>query len=92
MPTISTYDWAQYKDYIGPLKLKSNLIDSPWEYAHEGQVYEPEYQHLVKVMADAANNFKVYSGYYFAQSTKIHKEYNWVELTKNAFSHLTEKF
>ena len=92
MPTISTYDWAQYKDYIGPLKLKSNLIDSPWEYAHEGQVYEPEYQHLVKVMADAANNFKVYSGYYFAQSTKIHKEYDWVELTKNAFSHLTEKF
>ena len=43
-------------------------------------------------MSDAASNFKAYSGYYFAQSTKIHKKYDWVELTKNAFSHLTEKF
>ena len=92
MPTISTYDWAQYKDHIGPLKLKSNLIDSPWEYAHIGKMFKPDAKHLEDLMYDAVINFKPYSGYYFAQSTKIHEQYNWIKLTKNAFSHLIEKF
>jgi hypothetical protein len=43
-------------------------------------------------MVYAALNFKALSGYYFAQSTRIHEEYNWIKLTKNAFSHLEEKF
>ena len=38
------------------------------------------------------SNFKAMSGYYFAQSTKIHEEYNWIKLTKNAFKHLEERF
>jgi glycosyltransferase involved in cell wall biosynthesis len=92
MPTICTYDWAQYKDYIGPLKLKSELIDSPWEYMHEGKVLEPSYQHLLEVMRDVDLNFKAYSAYYYTQSTKIHEEYNWLRLTNNAFSHIFKKF
>ena len=43
-------------------------------------------------MVFAALNFKAMSGYYFAQSTKIHEEYNWIKLTKNAFKHLEERF
>ena len=92
MPTISTYDWAQYRDYIGPLKLNSEVIDSPWDYMHEGKVFEPKYQHLLELMRDIDLNFKAYSAYYYTQSTKIHEEYNWLQLTNNAFDHIFKKF
>lgn len=92
MPTICTDSWAHYKKYLGPLKLKSELIDSPWPFPHEGKVYEPNYQHLLELMRDVAVNFKAYSGYYYAQSTEIHKEYNWNQLTNNAFDHIFKKF
>lgn len=92
MPTICVADWAHYKNYIGPLKLKSKLVDSPWPFPHEGKVYEPEYKHLLELMRDVAINFNAYSGYYYAQSTKIHKDYNWIQLTNNAFDHIFKKF
>jgi hypothetical protein len=43
-------------------------------------------------MRDAAINFNAYAGYYYAQSTKIHEEYNWLQLTNNAFDHIFKKF
>lgn len=99
MPVISTYDWAHYKDYLGPLKLKSRLTDTSVENvpkavgdAHLGQFYKPDANHLEDQMVEAAINYKAYSGYYFAQSTRIHEEYNWKQLTNNAFKHLFEKF
>lgn len=92
MPTISTYDWAQYKNYLGPLKLKSTTKDSEWDLVHPGKVFEPNYQHLLERMRDVAINFNAYSGYYYAQSDKIHKEYNWNRLTKNAFDNVIKKF
>jgi glycosyltransferase involved in cell wall biosynthesis len=92
MPTICTYDWAHYKKYLGPLALKSELVDSPWPFPHEGKVFEPNYKHLLELMRDVSHNFKAYSGYYFAQSTKIHEEYNWLQLTNNSFKHIFKKF
>jgi glycosyltransferase involved in cell wall biosynthesis len=99
MPVISTYDWAHYKNYLGPLKLKSSLIDASKEGVpkavgdpHLGSFYKPDKKHLIDQMVDAAVNYKAYSGYYFAQSTKIHEDYNWVQLTNNAFEHIFKKF
>ena len=96
MPTISTYDWAQYKNYIGPLKLKSkvNTEDLPSAIGdpHLGSMFKPDEKHLEDLMYEVAVNFKAYSGYYYAQSTKIHEEYDWIKLTKNAFNHLEKKF
>jgi glycosyltransferase involved in cell wall biosynthesis len=99
MPVITTYDWAHYKKFIGPLKLKSRFTDAETEGvpkavgdAHLGSFYKPDAEHLEDQMVFAAVNFKALSGYYFAQSTKIHEEYNWTQLTKNAFKHLEEKF
>ena len=92
MPTICTSGWAQYENYLGPLKLKSSYIKSPWPFPHEGEVLEPSYQHLLEVMRDIAHNFNAYSGYYFAQSEKIHKDYNWIQLTDNSFKHIFKKF
>jgi len=92
MPTICTDGWAHYDKYLGPLKLKSELIDSPWPFPHEGKVFEPNYQHLLELMRDVAINFAAYSGYYYAQSTKIHEDYSWLQLTNNAFDHIFKKF
>lgn len=92
MPTICTENWAHYKNYLGPLALKSELVDSPWPFPHEGKMFEPEYQHLLEVMRDIVHNFKAYSGYYYAQASKIHKEYNWIQLTDNAFKDVVKKF
>lgn len=92
MPVISTYDWAHYKKYLGPLKLDAEVIDSPWPFPHEGKVFEPKYQHLLELMRDVSLNFNAYSGYYYAQSTKIHEEYNWLQLTNKAFENIFKKF
>lgn len=92
MPTICTSGWAHYEKFLGPLKIKSKAINSPWPFPHEGQVLEPNYQHLLEVMKDAADNFKAYSGYYYSQSLKVHEEYNWLQLTKNSFDHIFKKF
>ena len=91
MPTICTYEWAHYLKYLGPLKLKSTLIRSPWNLMHPGDVYKPNPEHLLEVMQDAVDNFKAYSGYYFNQSTKIHEEYNWDQLTNKAFESIFKK-
>jgi glycosyltransferase involved in cell wall biosynthesis len=92
MPVISTYDWAEYKDFLGPLKLRATLIDSPWQNPHKGKVFEPDYQHLLELMRDFALNSNAYSGYYYAQAQKVHETYNWLQLTKNAFEHIFKKF
>lgn len=92
MPTICTEEWAPYKNYLGPLALKSEYINSPWPFPHEGKMCEPNYQHLLELMRDVTHNFKAYSGYYFAQAPKIHEEYDWIQLTNNAFKNVVEKF
>lgn len=92
MPTICTAEWAHYKNFLGPLALKSEYIDSPWPFPHEGRVLEPNYIHLVSQLKEVANNFNAYSGYYYAQSTKIHEQYNWNQLTNNAFKDVIKKF
>ena len=96
MPVISTYDWAHYKKFIGPLKLRSTLTSETLPKAvgdaHVGQMFKPDEKHLEELMYDSILNFKAYSGYYFAQSTKIHEEYNWIQLTNNAFDHIFKKF
>jgi glycosyltransferase involved in cell wall biosynthesis len=96
MPTISTYDWSHYIKYMGPLKLKSKLTDEVIPKfisdGHIGKMFKPDAKHLEELMLDAASNYNAYSGYYFAQSNKVHEDYNWDQLTKKAFERLSEKF
>jgi glycosyltransferase involved in cell wall biosynthesis len=91
MPTICTSAWADYKKFIGPLSLKSKLTQSPFLNL-PGLVFEPNYQHLLELMRDVVLDYNAYSGYYYAQSTKIHEEYNWLQLTENSFDHIFKKF
>lgn len=96
MPVISTYDWAPYEKYIGPLKLKSKLTDEGLPKSvgdpYIGKMFKPDKEHLEELMYESVINYKAYAGYYFAQSTKIHEEYNWDQLTNNAFKRLKKKF
>lgn len=92
MPTICTSGWAHYEKYLGPLSIKSKMIDTPWPFPHPGKVLEPNYKHLLELMKNVAENFNAYSGYYYTQSTKIHQDYKWIELTKNAFDPIIKKF
>jgi len=92
MPVISTFQWAEYSDFLGPLKLKSKLIESPWPFVHPGKVFEPNYKHLVERMKEFTLDQEKYNEYYFNQSTKVHETYNWLQLTKNAFEHIYKKF
>lgn len=96
MPVITTYDWAHYNKYIGPLKLKSQLTSDTLPKAvgdpHVGKMFRPDKKHLEDLMYDVIVNSRAYFGYYYAQSTKIHEEYNWNQLTNKAFDHLVKKF
>jgi len=96
MPTITTYPWAEYEEFIGPLKLKSQLTNETLPKAvgdpHIGQMFKPNQNHLQEQMLDVVENFKPYSGYYYAQSTKILDKFDWIKLTKNAIKNLEEKF
>lgn len=96
MPTITTFQWAEYKEFIGPLKLKSKLTNETLPKAigdpHAGQMFKPDSDHLAYQMLDVVENFKAYSGYYFSQSPEMHEKFNWIKLTKNAFRHIEEKF
>jgi glycosyltransferase involved in cell wall biosynthesis len=96
MPVISTYDWSHYVNYMGPLKLKSKLTDETLPRAvgdgHIGKMFKPDAKHLEELMREVTIDYKAYSGYYFAQADKIHKDYNWDQLTKKAFERLSEKF
>ena len=67
MPVITTYPWAEYKEFIGPLKLKSTLTDETLPKAvgdsHLGQMFKPDEIDLASKMLDATENFRAYSGY-----------------------------
>ena len=92
MPVISTYSWAEYSDFLGPLKLHSKLVDSPWDFTHPGKVFEPNYKHLLEKMKDFTLRQDYFVDYYFNQSTKVHETYNWLRLTENAFADIFKKF
>lgn len=91
MPTICTSGWAQYDKFLGPLKLKSKLVGSPFLNL-PGLVFEPNYNRLLDLMREVVYDYKAYAGYYYAQSTKIHEEYDWDRLTNNAFEDIFKKF
>lgn len=87
-PTICTEAWAQYSPYLGDLKLKSGLVDSPWPYEHPGQMYKPDMDDLVNKIQLSYDDYENQSQQFFKRSFKLHDEYNWLGLTEKAFQHI----
>lgn len=80
MPCISTYDWADYKDYITN-PLNSTLLDSEYPMLHPGKMYHVQLDELKKEMINLVNNYNYYSKISYKNSFKVHMEYDWDYVT-----------
>jgi glycosyltransferase involved in cell wall biosynthesis len=93
MPTICTGVWAPYQRLLLPeLTLSATLMDSPWPDMHPGKMYEPSYEELVNAYRKAYEDFNSLAGKAYKNAFKVHEEYDWDNLTENAFEHIVEKF
>lgn len=87
MPVISTWEWAEYKDDIvhriesdlGPVpdRIPKYLKDS-----YVGQVYLPRKESLRKQMRMVYNNYLQDFEESYTKAIKIHKEWNWEDMTE----------
>lgn len=93
MPTICTGAWAPYERLILPeLTLSATLIDSPWPRMHPGKVFQPSYDDLVKAYRTVYDNYNLVAGKAYKMGFRAHTEYDWDNLTRDAFAHVVEKF
>lgn len=92
MPTICTEEWAEYKDFLGPLALRSQYVESPWQDMHPGLVVEPSFDHLCDLLKNVANRYNTYSDFYYQQAADVSKAFDWLQLTNNAMQRIEEKF
>lgn len=91
--TICTEAWAPYKRFLLPeLALGSKLIDSPWPHVHVGKMFEPSFDDLVNAYKAVDENYDQLAGRSFKNAFQVHKDYDWVSLTRDAFEPIVQKF
>lgn len=88
MPTICTSEWAPYSRFLGDLSLNSRKRQSIWPDMHPGWMSEPDIHHLVDLYRYSYKNYTNLSQTFFDNAERVHSEYNWDKLTKDAFEHL----
>jgi glycosyltransferase involved in cell wall biosynthesis len=93
MPTICTEAWAPYNRFLLPeLSVSSTLVDSPWPSVHTGKMFKPDFDDVVKAIRAVDDNYDRLAGRAYRNSFDVHREYDWVELTKNSFDRIVKKF
>lgn len=91
MPTISTYEWAEYKKYITvPLETKLGLTEYP--AIHPGNLYHVDKEDLKKSMISIVDNYDSYVKESFKNAFKIHMEYDWDRVTEPTVERLKNIF
>lgn len=89
MPVICVDGWAEYKDYITwPVNSKWSMTE--WQDKHPGYMLKPDKDHLKKQMKEAVYNYSKVLPETFKNAFDIHKEYDWLEVTKPAVARLKE--
>jgi glycosyltransferase involved in cell wall biosynthesis len=88
MPTICTGEWAPYQRFLGGLSLDSKQRQSKWPDMHPGFMSEPDIHHLVELYRTCSRDYSNLSQTFFDNAERVHSEYNWDKLTKDAFEHL----
>jgi len=90
MPVISTAKWCTYSKY-----LQNNIIDSKlgqtntnWGYHHVGEWEVIDFDSVVSLMKNVANNIENQSFIFMNQSHEVGVEYNWDTITKNVLDDL----
>lgn len=88
---ITTEEWCHYKDYLGNFGLRSTYGRTRWEGEHPGDVCYIDQKHLVELVSKSYEDFEEESKNQFKKSFELHKEYDWIELTKEAFSGIVDR-
>jgi glycosyltransferase involved in cell wall biosynthesis len=91
MPTISTWQWAEYKEFI-TIKLKSNLDESIHNELHPGLTYRVDKEELKKSMVDMVENYNVHKQNALKASPQIHKKYDWDVVSKDTIKRIKNIF
>lgn len=91
IPTISTYDWADYMKYI-TIPIDSTLVYSPWQELHPGMFYKPDHNQLAYEMKRVRENYDYVSSIAFRNAFEVHKRYNWERVTIPAVNRLKKIF
>jgi glycosyltransferase involved in cell wall biosynthesis len=87
IPTICTEGWATYSKYI-TMPLDSTWWQSPWPSVHPGLLMKPDYAQLKYFMQDVAKDYEYYSALAYKNSFLIHKDYDWLKISKPAVERL----
>jgi glycosyltransferase involved in cell wall biosynthesis len=77
MPIISTSRWCSYEKLLGNNIIESTIGPTKSTGYFEGEVILPDYDSLVYLMKKVYDDIDNQCQYYFNQSKKVHKEYNW---------------
>lgn len=83
--SIVTEEWCHYTDYLNGLGIRSSYVQSPWRGEHEGNMCKPNQKHLEDLIRKSYDEFDELSKMAFKRSLDLHVEYNWLDLTKQAF-------
>jgi glycosyltransferase involved in cell wall biosynthesis len=89
MPTICVDGWADYAKYI-TWPVESNWEQSPWTDKHPGLMMRPNKNMLKAQMQESVSNYKEVLQDTFKNAFDIHREYDWLEVTKPAVARLKE--
>lgn len=93
MPVICTDTWPPYEQFlVDELKVRTELVDSPWEGTHPGKMLAPVKDSLKAALTEVDKNFDWIAGAAFREAFKIRRAYNWDVQTERAFAHIFEKF
>lgn len=86
IPVITTAGFLPYEDYVhNDLLIPSTLIDSPWPDVHPGQMYQPHQDSLIDQIKLLYSDYDRYARWQAYEAKYLIKNYQWDDLTKNAF-------
>lgn len=91
LPTISTINWCDYKDYIS-VPIDAPLVNSPWQELHPGELFHPTKDQIKEAMLEMVENYDLYSAKAFKNSFKVHEEWSWDVQNKKAAEKIKDIF
>lgn len=81
MPVATTYEWAEYKNFI-TVPIESTLSPSEYPMLHPGNVFNVSKDEVKKSMIDLVENYDVHSKKSYKNSFHVHMEYDWMKVTE----------
>lgn len=90
MPVLVTRGWAPY-EYLLPeeMLIDSHLIDTPWPAQHPGQVLQPSQEDFEDKLQNMYHNHEKWFRFAYDLAPRVHEDYDWIDLTRKAFAHLS---